>query len=280
MSYSRVSPGVFTHTGETIPMTDAYVASHDAIARQLEMEKDMFRVSAEALMKDLEEAKDSEKENDTVFASRLMLGKIAAVTEGVKEFFAEAASGKPGIKPIACKYLGMLEPEVAAALALRGVLAGISKPRTIQRCAVLVGRMVEDELLWRTFEAQAPDEAGVTAKKLKKVSSYTHRKRVVRTMTGRAEINHIDMSEADRVHVGTALIGIVVSSTDLIETHEAGDGTAASKRMIYVSPRPEALKWIEGFTKWYAQVSPEWWPTVAPPKPWTGPHNGLSLIHI
>ena len=250
-------------------MNDAYVT------RQVEIEQEMFRASAEKLRSDIAKAKRGDREDETPYANRLMVGKIEAVAEGVREMLERLVpNGKVTRNATAPKFLQHLEPEVSAALALKGVLSALTKRRTMQRCAVLIGRLIEDELLWRTFEAQAPDEAKITEKKLRKVSSYRHRRRVAGVMAGRAKIEKANMTETERLHVGTALLEIVVAATGIVEIQDAGDGTAASARMLYVVPTPEALNWIERFTSWYAAVSPEFWPMVAKPQPWTGPFNG------
>jgi len=250
-------------------LTDAYVA------RQVEVEREMFRCSAEKLQADIAKAKRGNREDETPYANRLMAAKIALVAEGVRELLDRAQNGGRAMnRAHAPKFLCFLEPEVAAALALKGTLSGLTKRRTLQRVAILIGRLVEDELLWRTFEAQAPEEAKITERKLKKVGSYRHRRKVTGVMAGRAEIDRAEMTEVERLHVGYELVDIVVARAGLVEVQDAGDGTAASERMLYVVPREDALDWIERFTKWYAAVSPEFWPMVAPPKPWSGPYGG------
>lgn len=251
-------------------------ATNDAyVTRQLELEREMFRASAEKLRSDIAKAKRGDREDETPYANRLMVGKIEAVAEGVRELLDRAANGGRAMnRAHAPKFLLHLEPEVAAALALKGILSGLTKRRTTQRCSIHIGRLVEDELLWRTFEAQAPDEAKLTAKKLKKVSSYRHRRKVAGVMAGRAEIAKVNMTEVERLHVGSTLLEIVIDRTGMIELQGAGDGTAASELMLYVVPRPETLDWIERFASWYAAVSPEWWPTVVPPRAWSGPYTG------
>lgn len=247
---------------------DAYVA------RQIELEQEMFRASAEKLRADIAKARAADREDDTPYAHRLMVGKIAEVAEGVRAIQTQAAAGKAGRPSIAGKFLTQLEPEVAAALALRGVLSGVTKRRSMQRLCVQIGKLVEDELLWRTFEAQAPEAAKITEKHLKDKGSYRHRKRVITTMAGRAGVARIDMTEPERLNVGHALLEIVLERTDIVEVSDAQLGGAASKRMLYITPKPEALDWIERFTGWYAAVSPEFWPTVIPPRPWDGPFGG------
>lgn len=273
---------------------DTYVPSVD---RQLALEGEMFRASAEKLRAEILKAKSRDAEDETPYSTRLMVSKVEAVAQGVREFVAPYDAGQPTRKAIAIKFIRLLEPEVSAAIALKGVLAGVTKRRTFQRCAIIIGRMVEDELLWRTFEAQAPKESKITEKKIASSGNYRHRKRVTGVMAGRAGIDKPEMTEVERLNVGAKLLEIVIETTGLVELQSVVVGssslleTAASvphsshrrtsrDRMYYVMPKPETLDWIERFTGWYAAVSPEWWPTIVPPKPWTGPASGGYYTRI
>lgn len=247
---------------------------------QLALEADMFRASAEKLRAEIAKAKSRDAEDDTPYSSRLMVAKVEAVAKGVAEFMAPFMAGKPTRKAIAIKFLRLLEPEVAAALALKGVLAGVTKRRTLQRCSIVIGRMVEDELMWRAFVQKAPEEAGITATKIAASGSYRHRRRVAGVMATRAGVERVEMTDTERLNVGAKLLEIVIETTGIVELKDAGDGTARSERMYYVVPKPETLDWIERFTGWYAAVSPEWWPTIVPPKPWTGPTTGGYYTRI
>lgn len=244
------------------------------VTRQVSLEEEMFRASADKLKAEIAKAKSRGSEDETPYSSRLMTAKIEAVAEGVRAFVAPYLAGQPTRKAVAVKFIRLLEPEVCAALALKGVLAGITKRRTFQRCAIIVGRMVEDELMWRTFETQAPAEAKITERKIGNVPSERHRRRVAGVMASRAGVQRVEMTEAERLNVGAKLLEIVIEATGLVEMHDAGNGSAASSRMYYLMPKPETLDWIERFTTWYAAVSPEWWPTIVPPKPWTAPTSG------
>ncbi len=265
-----------------------------SLARQLALEGEMFRASADKLRAEIAKSKSRDAEDETPYSSRLMVAKIEAVAKGIEEFVAPYLAGKPVRKAIAIKFVRLLEPEVAAAIALKGVLAGVTKRRTFQRCAIIIGRMVEDELMWRQFETQKPDEAKITEKKIASSGSYRHRKRVASVMAGRAGVDRVEMSETERLNVGTKLLEIVIETTGMVELQSVtvgqgnGDGMGNSSyfkktsrdRMYYVVPKPETLDWIERFTGWYAAVSPEWWPTVIPPKPWETPTGGGYYTHI
>lgn len=256
------------------------MSANDPQARQQELEGAMFRASAEKLRAEIMKAKGRDAEDETPYANRLMVAQVEAVAVGVQAFIAPYLDGKPVRTAVAIKFLRLLEPEVAAALGLKGVLAGITKRRTMQRCAIIIGRMVEDELMWRTFEDQKPDEAAITEKKLAKTGSYRHRKRVVGVMSSRAGVERVEMTEAERLSVGVKLLEIVIETTGLVELQDAGNGSARSERMYYVVPKAATLDWIERYTGWYAAVSPEWWPMVVPPKPWTGPVSGGYYTRI
>jgi DNA-directed RNA polymerase len=253
---------------------------NDPLSRQRELEADMFRASVDKLRAEIAKAKGRDAEDETPYSSRLMVAKLETVAEGVSAFMAPFLAGKPTRKAIAIKFLRLLEPEVSAAIALKGVLAGITKRRTFQRCAIVIGRMVEDELMWRAFETQAPAEAKITAKKIDGSSSSRYRRNVAGIMAGRAGIDRVHMTEVERLNVGTKLLEIVVETTGMVELEEARLNGSRAERMYYVTPKPETLDWIERFTGWYAAVSPEWWPMVSPPKPWDASTGGGYYTRI
>lgn len=245
----------------------------------MKLEEEMFRFSAESLEAEINKAKGRGSEDTTPYSARLMVAKLEAVALGVQAELDKAASGRAMNRGIAIKFLRPLEPEVSAAIALRGVLIGVTKQRSLQNSAVLIGRMVEDELMWRAFKAQAPEAAKITARKIDQAASERHRRRVAGVMAGRAGVERVEMSLTERLNVGLKLLDIVIETTGMVERVSAtagqSDGAGGKRdRMYYIAPTPETLYWIERFTKWHAMMSPEWWPMVAPPKPWTGPQDG------
>lgn len=242
--------------------------------RQLALEQEMFRASADKLRALIAKAKSRNAEDETPYASRLMTGKIEAVSLGVTALVDRWKSGEHALRSAkAVPFLAQLEPEVCAALALKGVLAGITKRRTLQNCGIVIGRMIEDELAWRSFEEQAPKEAAITAKKISTKSNYGQRRRIASVMAGRVDAARPDWTDTQRLSVGVKLIEIVAETTNMIVLEKA-KATAKSAQMIYVSTTPETLDWIERFTGWYAEVSPEWWPMITKPKAWDGPWGG------
>lgn len=242
----------------------------DNHARQIELEQEMYRFSLEKLQASIEMAKGKTAEENTAYGHRLTAAHIAAVAEALREALAPLADGRPVRRAIALKWLNRLQPEVAAAIGLRGVLSGITRARKLQRMAVEIGAKIADELLWQDFDRHDKHYTYSLTQHLQRDYSYSYRRQSVKVHAKRAGVEVEPVKESDRLHIGVKLIELVIQATGMVElVREEG--------MYKVVPTAETLKWIEDFTSWHAVASPEFWPMVVPPTPWTSPVDGGYL---
>jgi DNA-directed RNA polymerase len=261
--------------------------SPDDIARQHELEAEMNALGTERFRRAVAEAREAGRETDTRYGSRLLAAKIVDISAGITAYLTRAVSGRTGGPvPVALRYLRLLTPDVAAFLAAKGVLDGITQRRRITNIAARIGRAFEDEVRFQTFsraEVQQPDgtiqDMGAYVNKLTlslngQTADYDHKRKVmVHSMTAKG-VEWDEWPERDVIHLGTALIDIVIATTGVAElvilTHRK-----KSERFLVATE--ETLKWIAQKSEWDEVMCPIFQPMVVPPRDWVSPTEGGYL---
>lgn len=193
--------------------------------------------------------------------------------------FLEEAKTKPGRKHIAAKYLGLIEPDVAAVICARVVYDGITQRRAYQGVALEVGGRIEDEVRFRSFEQEKP---GLYKTVVKNLDNHPmgYQKGVRRsTMVHAANkfgVAWAKWSKVDKVHVGSKLIDLFIESVGLVRLHHSQE---VRNTMIYLEATEELTKWITEYAARAEVFAPLWMPMICPPNPWTNPSDGGYYHH-
>lgn len=239
--------------------------------RQAALEAEMTARGVDVLAKQITDAQTAGLESTTPYGSHLVRRAIKPVADGIRTFLQETATGKVGRRHVAAGYLRKVSPDVAAFLALRSCLNSITKRKTLQNVAVLVGNALETEVKLAHFEAVNPKEYR-HATRLVAHSGHEHYKQAVYSiMAGRNDATMPSWPLRDKLLLGQKLIEIVRDTTGYISIDEAGSG---QNKMYHVAGTQSCLDWIHKAIGSSTLATPDYLPTITPPRPWSGPYGG------
>lgn len=253
----------------------------DPYLEQEKLEREMLDFSKLEFHKKLFEARDKEREGDTVYGSIAFNRSLIPTFEAIKEWLAKARASPAGRLQEAehvIERLG-LELETLAFLTCRVVVDRLSRPSTFQSVAIQLGSMAEDEARARQFETEFPDVISRLEVKVRDSSTYTRRKAILSSVAGKLGLAWRALTPKEHLVLGSMLIGLFSTATGLVKIVQIRGEKHGGSKLV---PTPECLAWIENTIARNEIMAPFKWPMVVPPLPWNGPWTGgyLSLDPI
>ncbi len=240
---------------------------------QLGIEQQMREAGQSKFTEQLINARLKGREASTGSGAAL-LGK--AIEPLIKAIDAFVTTTKRGPRVLAKPYIKMLDAEVVAYLTVRVIIDNIAQNKAIQRTALDIASMLEDEVRMREFDRLNPGLYHVLTKDLRERSSnYQHQRTVIVNRMNKAEIDFESWPQRDKLLVGTKLIDLAIQHTGLIELNKQKDARGRSR--YHVVARPEVMDWLDRRNAWCAMHSPLYLPMVVPPRDWSSPWNGGYL---
>lgn len=244
----------------------------------------MRGLGTDRFLQKIEAARRNDREDETTYGRHLLRYAIDPLEKGIREFLAEAETGKAGRRRKAVHYLRLVNPDVAAVLTLRVILSRISmKDATVTRTALQIAAALEHEVKFQALHAEQPALLEAVKRRMVKTHS-THRGYRMKTLAKAAD-RHASTDKPwpvrDCLHLGIALLHLVEVTTGIIKiTHRfiPRRGKAVTKgvgkRQEYVEPSEKTVTWITKKVEWDQVLYPLSLPMVAPPLPWTSPMVG------
>lgn len=247
--------------------------------RQMELEMEMAGLGRERYLSRVRKDIDKERGHDTKTGRHILEASIGPVTEGLKAFIEDAYSGRPGPRAVAARLVKDMDHEAVAYLACRAILSRMMKPRspTLLTLAVAVARAVELEARFTEFKAREPERFKWKLKELSdNGSDERHKAAVLVFDMSKQGVAWDRWSRTDMQHLGIKLIELFCAHTGLAEIMQAHDGgdKDAPRDQYLVNLTPRASAWIDQSVRGGELLSPEYMPTVVPPKDWSGLTGG------
>ena len=216
------------------------------------------------------------EESATYYGSALMKRAIEPMVERIKVVMAEANSGKGGVRATATIFLEMFDPSLSAFITSKVVLDKLTaRTNKIQSVAIQIGKSLEDELRYSSFEEQHPwlfkkliNEIDTTRarKRQNLVSAYNRYCQVWKSWT-----------EHDRLHTGMMLLNIFMEATGFVEIVEKREDR--NKTFKVLVPSTSVVEFIEKNRDAAQLLNPVYLPMVVPPADWIGPRGGGYITH-
>ncbi len=262
-------------TSDTLPLPTL-------LERQVALEADMLAQGIQRTRKTILDAQMGGRESETIYGNNLLAGAITPIADAIREYL--KVSEQDGRTQIAALYLPRVSPEVAAFLAARVVLDGISRRGRLQAVAVRIGGMVEDEVRFRVFEeakrvnpktGQEEDMAGfvhVVTERLEQQSAhYGYKRRVLVDAMNKMGVEWTPWPKSDRLHLGVKLIELVETATGVVERQMF---TRQKKKEYYLAATEVTLEWIKRKVGFGELMCHYWQPMIMPPVDWVKPIGG------
>lgn len=214
-------------------------------------------------------SKGIEAVND--YSQKLIARMVQPLSDSVTTFVGKAKG--PGRKHMAVQYLSLLSPDVAAFIALQRLMNEVSGKMVYQNVAKAIGRRIEDEVRFASFEEQNKGLYVTVQKNLDdNPDAYQDR---VRRSTLKNAMNKFGLvwnqwSDDAHFHVGSKMIELTIESTGLFEINRGGEMNAK----VYVVATAAVREFINSYKGQSALFRPQWQPMIAPPRPWRTPTDG------
>ena len=248
----------------------------DLYATQEALEKEARTLTKQRFKSMLSESQQKGNESSTYYGSPLMKRAIEPVAEGITQAIREAESGKAGQKSTAVKFMRLLDPNVIAFFTAKVVIDKITgKSNKLQTVANNIGKQLEDELRYTSFEKQHP---WLFKKLLTEIDTTRLRKRqnLVAAYNRYCE-EWANWGDDARIHLGMKLLYIFTTTTgfaDIVTRSYAKNRT--EKLVVATAAVNEFLAKNRDVAE---MLSPVYLPMVVPPEDWTGPRGGGYLTH-
>ncbi len=259
----------------------------DNTLRQEALEADMIKAGSKKFKDALQAARQGGHESETPYGGKILSASIVAVSAGITAYI-RATKGTTS-PAAALLYLDMVSADVAAYMAIKGVLDGISNPKVrLQTLATRIATLIEDDVRFTFFEnsEQVDPETG-DRKSLKalfrvlkrnlnaQTSNYDHKRTVLVHSMGKVGLTWLAWPKADKVLLGTKLIEIVIATTSVAQLHTVT--SRGRPDSIHIAPTETTSKWIEDYALQAELMCPVYQPMVIPPVPWDKPVGGGYL---
>lgn len=258
------------------PLDDARPDTLDSemIAEQWRLEEGMTQRGFEAFHRGLASAREHGMEDQTVYGATILLHRLEAVAQGIKGFLEASDTGKPGKRHTAAAPLKAVSPEVAALIALRAVVQGLTMPRTAQTVTTLIGTMIEDEIRLAAFRDAESKAFERMMKGAKERVGYSY-KRVYALRIAKQYDEHTPWTRVKKLNVGAKLLDIVIEATGIVELVDQSEGKHTTVK--YVVASSEVLSWVDKRVNAVSLMRPQYEPMVVPPRDWVGAYGGGYL---
>jgi len=180
------------------------------------------------------------------------------------------AERKPGRRHTACLLLRKLSVEVSAFIITRACLDAIALRKPFMSVALHIGNLIEDE--YRFAEIKRRDRtAWKGTVKTFNYSGYSHKRKVLRSLAGKRDIQIEAWTTKEKAHLGVVAIDLLRKHTGIIEIHNIN---SRGKTCTQISPTESFLAWLKQSEKHNEGSMPFLLPLDEPPLPWEGLYSG------
>ena len=248
----------------------------DLYATQEALEKHARTLTQKRFNDILTDNQNKGNESSTYYGSPLMKRAIEPVATRIIETIEEAESGKAGTKSSAVKFLKLLDPNVIAFFTAKVVIDKItSKSNKLQTVANNIGKQLEDELRYTSFEEQHP---WLFKKLLTEIDTTRQRKRqnLVSAYNRYCE-QWASWGDDARIHLGIKLLHIFIEQTGFADIVTRSYAKNRTEKLVVATPAVNTF--LANNREVAEMLAPVYLPMVVTPQDWTGPRGGGYLTH-
>lgn len=251
--------------------------TNDLYLTQEALEKESRALTIQRFEAQLTERKQKEEESATYYGAPLMKRAIEPMAEAIAAKIEEAESGRSGPRMTAIPTLKQFDPKVIAFFTAKTVIDKLtSRTNKLQTVAVQIGKNLEDELRYQSFQDQHP---WLFQKLMTEIDTTRARKRQnLVSAYNRYCDAWSGWSDQTYLHTGMLLIDLFQQVTGFIEVLDKRE--EKNKTYKIVVPSAEVINFIEKNFDAAQMLNPVYLPMVVPPADWEGPRGGGYLtIH-
>ena len=242
------------------------------LERQLELEEQMHTAGVLRFQREAERAKGKGREHTTSYGLQMLKSAIEPLSEAIKRFIEDSYKGGRGRVEISAMILRDIEADAAAYLSLKSILDSITLQHTLTKAAMRIAGCLEDQVKFTKFEEECQPLYDVVKASLKQKTSYIHKHLIMTRYMNKAKVKWDSWGNADKIHLGTKLISLIIQSTGFIHVVERRKGKNNTPK--FVEATPKTLKWIEEKSYKSSILNPLFYSTIIAPQKWIHPFKG------
>ena len=241
-----------------------------SIEAQIELERQMKERGAETYERSRTEAEKEGRGAETAYARKLMREFMMPLIENLTHFLNTPGPVKMGkIRPL----LKQCPPEKAMYMAMQAMFNHFTMEAPVAHLVTKIGRMVEDEIRFSRFQELFKDYYAEIKKDFQRkgTKDYRYQHRVLTHKANEKADHWIEWSQSERAEIGTKLLDIIMTNTDLIQKVQF---KVNGKTRTLIAPTEAAAKWIEQHNDATRFLFPDKMPCIIVPDEWTGIKQG------
>ena len=248
-------------------------------AAEKEWEKKMFERGKTRYQRAVDKLKEAKSEGTTNYGIALIKHNVDKIQTGIDAYLTKAFSGGRGRRSTAAKLLEGMDTGTVAFLTLRKLIDRMSNDKPIlQNIALAIGDEIMFEKKLNILKTNDTDRWSMTKHYLLNSQSRKHVSTVLNIAFSKSQSANFDVwPRNERIQLGIRLIEIVSEETGLFDiTMERLNKSVYRKHQDFYMVRPsrEICSWVNRYVEYSSIISPDWYPTIIPPKPWTSIQDG------
>lgn len=267
------------------PMAEAYtehlqnlITDQDFEAEK-EWEMKMFKRGKDRYQRAVDNLKKAHSEGTTNYGLALIKKNVDKIQQGIDAYLAKALSGGRGRRQTAAKLLDGMDTGTVAFLALRKLIDVMSNDKPIlQNIALAVGNEVMFERKLHSLKEQDTERWSLTKRHLHNSQSRKYVSTVLNVAFSKSKLADFEVwAKNERIQLGIRLIEIISETTGLFDIVMERLGSMMYKKhadYYLVRPSKEVCSWVNNYVEYSCIISPDYYPTIIPPKPWTSISDG------
>lgn len=250
--------------------------------QQIELEKRAIAYGRERLLDNTRKLEERSYGSATVYGSASIQAALEAVSRVIQDTIKRIHEGKNGVDFTTIhQYLTEIEPEAAAAIALKLTFDKVFSPKDraneIANVITAIGQALEQECQLRWYESQDPELYDRIKRQYWHSACGTKQKATVtRTMMNRHEHHWDNWQTATRAKLGGWLLDCVMRGTSWFErvtvNRHNGTPTLIVPSLLFAMQKEELMKDALMF-------APMAWPMLVPPRDWSPVKAGGYLLN-
>jgi DNA-directed RNA polymerase len=239
--------------------------------KQQDLEREMSDLGTSRYWKKVNRYKEMEMETSTSVGRRL-LGNALGEMEKALEKWKKEASERPGPKHRALNHLESLPNKVIAAIACKSILDSVSHAVKFTRASMKLGRLIEDEVLFRDIQENEPALWNHINEVLNKFTGYQKKTKFIKKTAKFNNLVFDRWASMDRANVGMVLIELFKQSTGLIEIITRRG--MLNKQETLVKATDSLKEWLKKAYQHQEDIFPVYMPMIEKPCNWNSLYWG------
>ena len=252
------------------------------IEEQIELEKRAIAIGQQRLLDNTRRMEERSYASATIYGATSIQAGIKAVSEVIEATLRRIHAGQNGIDFATIhQYLAEVEPEAAAAIALKLVFDKVFSPKDraneIASVITSIGQALEQECQLRWYQSQDGELYSRIKRDYWHTACGTQQKaRVATTMMNRHHYRWDNWSTVTRAKLGGWLLDCVMRGTQWFERvtvhRHNGTPTLIVPSLLFAMAKEELMKDALLF-------APMAWPMLVPPRDWSPIKAGGYLLN-